>query len=72
MKRLALIAAVFAVAACSSQSKPAAESGNAMKAAAPAMDSSAMKMDSTKADTGMKMDSTKKDTSKKAMDTKKP
>ncbi len=67
MKRLALIAAMFAVAACSSQAKPAADTGAAMKQAAPAMsDSSAMK-----ADTGMKMDSTNKDTSMKAMDTKK-
>lgn len=69
MKRLALIAAMFAIAACSSQAKPAADTGAAMKEAAPApamSDSSAMK-----SDTGMKMDSTKKDTSMKAMDTKK-
>lgn len=75
MKRLALVAAVVAVAACSSSQKPAADTSNAMKAApAPAMaDSSAMKTDSTKKDTtAMKADSTKKDTSMKGMDMKKP
>ncbi|MGH7669218.1 MAG: hypothetical protein ACRENQ_06950 [Gemmatimonadaceae bacterium] len=70
MKRLALVAAIFAVAACSSKAKPAADTGAAMKEATPApamSDSSAMK-----SDTGMKMDSTmKKDTSMKAMDSKK-
>jgi hypothetical protein len=83
MKRLALVAAVFAVAACSSGAKPAADTGSAMKAAAPAADTSAMKMDTTKKDstttttttttstTTTKMDTTKKDTTKKAMDTKK-
>ncbi|HEX8724117.1 MAG TPA: hypothetical protein VF737_01855 [Gemmatimonadaceae bacterium] len=63
MKRLALIAAMFAVAACSKQAQPAADTSAAMKPApaAAAPDTSAMK-----ADTGMKMDTTKKDTTKKA------
>jgi hypothetical protein len=62
MKRLALVAAVLAVAACSSQSKPAADtSAPAMApAAAPAA------TDTTKKDTSMaKMDTTKKDTAMK-------
>jgi hypothetical protein len=68
MKRLALVAAVFAVAACSQKAKPAADTGAAMApAAAPAAtDTSAAKTDTTKKDTtAMKMDTTKKDTSKK-------
>ena len=62
MKRLALIAAMFAVAACSKQAQPAADTSAAMKPApaAAAPDTSAMK-----ADTGMKMDTTKKDSTKK-------
>ncbi len=64
MKRLALVAAVFAVAACSSQSKPAADTSAAMAPApamAPATDTGAMKMDTTKKDTSAKkMDTTKK------------
>jgi len=68
MKRLALVAAVVLVAACSTQEKPADTAAPAM-APAPAMS----------ADTGMAhdsamaaMDTTKKDSTAKADTTKKP
>jgi hypothetical protein len=67
MKRLALVAAVFVAAACSTSDQPKADTAAPAMAPAPAMS----------ADTGMKMDSmsaAKLDSSMKRMDTttKKP
>ena len=64
MKRLALVAAVFVAAACSTQEKPKADTAAPAMAPAPA----------TAADTGMKMDSMsagKMDSSMNKMDTTK-
>ena len=60
MKRLALVAAIFAVTACSKgEETPATDTTTPAMAPAPASDTG-MKMD-----TSMKMDTTKKDTTKK-------
>jgi len=58
MKRLALVAAIFAVAACSKgEEMPATDTTTPAMAPAPAADTG-MKMDSMKMDS-MKMDTTK-------------
>ena len=49
MKRLALVAAVLVVAACSTKETPKADTAAPAMAPAPAMDSAAMKMDSAAA-----------------------
>lgn len=59
MKRLALVAAIFAVAACSKGETPATDTTTPAMAPAPATDTG-MAMD-----TSMKMDTTKTDTTKK-------
>ena len=71
MKRLALVAAVLAVAACTTKKdEPATDTAAPAMAPAPATTDTGMKMDTTmKTDTAAKKDSTKADTSKK---TKKP
>jgi hypothetical protein len=70
MKRLALVAAVLVIAACSTKETPKADTAAPAMAPAPAMaDSSAMKMDSAAA----KMDTAaKKADSSAAKTTKKP
>lgn len=63
MKRLALVAAVLVVAACSTQEKPKADTVAPAMAPAPAMSADSMSHDSTaaaKMDTAMKADTTKK------------
>ena len=57
MKRLALVAAVLMVAACSTEKPPAKDTTTPAMAPAPAPAAAP-------ADTGMKMDTTKKDTTK--------
>ena len=60
MKRLALVAAVLAVAACSTENKTEVkDTTTPAMAPAPAATDTAAKMD-----TSMKMDTTKKDTTK--------
>ena len=73
MKRLALVAAVLVVAACSTKETPKADTAAPAMAPAPAAADTGMKMDSA----SMKMDSAaaKMDTAAKKMDsaaTKKP
>ena len=60
MKRLALVAAVLALAACKTENKPAADTA-AAPAMAPAPVDTGMKMDTAaiKMDTTMKTDTTK-------------
>jgi uncharacterized lipoprotein YajG len=65
MKRLALVAAVLVLAACSTQEKPAADTAAPAMAPAPApaMSADSMSHDSTaaaKMDTTVKADTTKK------------
>lgn len=62
MKRLALVAAVLVIAACSTKETPKADTAAAMMAPAPAMSDTGMKMDSAAArmDTAMKMDTLKR------------
>jgi cell division protein ZapA (FtsZ GTPase activity inhibitor) len=67
MKRLALVAAVLAVAACSTKETPKADTAAPAMAPAPAMGSdTAMKMDSTARDTSA---AAKMDTAMKKVDT---
>ena len=73
MKRLALVAAVLAVAACTTKKEePATDTAAPAMAPAPATTDTGMKMDTTmKTDSAMKHDSAMKaDSAKKA--TKKP
>ena len=67
MKRLALVAAVLVVAACSTKETPKADTAAPAMALAPAAADTGMKMDST----SMKMDSAaaKMDTAAKKADT---
>jgi hypothetical protein len=67
MKRLALVAAVLVVAACSTKETPKADTAAPAMAPAPAAADTGMKMDST----SMKMDSAaaKMDTAAKKADT---
>jgi hypothetical protein len=67
MKRLALVAAVLALAACKTKEEAPPADTTAAPAMAPAPAADSMKKDSAmmKMDTGMKMDSMKKDTLKK-------
>ena len=58
MKRIALVAAIFAVAACSKAETPATDTTTPAMAPAPAMDSAAM-ADSVKMDSTRKADSAK-------------
>lgn len=59
MKRIALVAAIFAVAACSKADEtPAMDTTTPAMAPAPAMTDTGMKMDSMRMDS-MKMDTTK-------------
>ena len=66
MKRLALVAAVLVIAACSTKETPKADTAAPAMAPAPAMTDTGMKMDSAaaKMDTAMK----KTDTAMKKMD----
>ena len=67
MKRLALVAAVLIVAACSPKEQPASDTAAAVPAAtatAPSADTG-MVGDTTKADSAAKADSAKADTTKK-------
>ena len=69
MKRLALVAAVFAVAACAKNDQAKQDSAAAAAAPAPAP---AAAPAAAPADTGMKMDTTKATKKKGATKTKKP
>ncbi len=66
MKRLALVAAVLVIAACSTKETPKADTAAPAMAPAPAMTDTGMKMDSAaaKMDTAMR----KTDTAMKKMD----
>ena len=60
MKRLALVAAVLALAACTTKEEPAVDTAAAPPAMAPAPADTGMKMDSMMKDTTMKKDTTAK------------
>jgi hypothetical protein len=68
MKRLALVAAVLVIAACSTKETPKADTAAPAMAPAPAMTDTGMKMDSAAA----KMDTTKKADTAATKATKKP
>jgi hypothetical protein len=66
MKRIALVAAVLALAACTKKDEAAVDTGAAM-APAPAMDTGMRMMDSTMMKDSMMRDSLMKDSIAKAM-----
>jgi hypothetical protein len=74
MKRLALVAAVLVIAACSTKETPKADTAAPAMAPAPAMTDTGMKMDSAaaKIDTSKKADTSASKASTKASTTKKP
>lgn len=59
MKRIALVAAIFAVAACAKTETPAADTTTPAMAPAPTMTDSAMRADSIRMDSVRKADSAK-------------
>lgn len=65
MKRLALVAAVLALAACTKKDEAPVDTGAAMAPAPAAMDTGMKMMDSTAMSDTAKKDSAMKDTTKK-------